>query len=89
MSADRACSACLGRTWLIAQLAGSIEIARHQKRRLREILALSDEKLIVGLGGVRAATMRARLRGDASALPASHVGGAVPIRTEEPRALAD
>ena len=50
MSADRACSGCLGRTWLIARLAGSIEIARHQKRRLREILALADEKLIAGLG---------------------------------------
>jgi DNA processing protein len=47
----------LGRTWLIARLAGSIEIARHQKRRLREILALSEEKLIAGLGGVRAASI--------------------------------
>ena len=57
MSADRACSACLGRTWLIARLAGSIEIARHQKRRLREILALSEDKLIAGLGGVRGASI--------------------------------
>ena len=57
MSAEGACRACLGRTWLIARLAGSIEIARHQKRRLREILALSEEKLIAGLGGVRAASI--------------------------------
>ncbi len=35
---------CLARTWLIARLAGSIEIARHQKRRLREILALSRRR---------------------------------------------
>ena len=57
MSAERTCTACLGRTWLIARLAGSIEIARHQKRRLREILALSEEKLVAGLGGVRAAAI--------------------------------
>jgi DNA processing protein len=52
--ADLACADCLARTWLIARLAGSIEIARHQRRRLREILALPNEKLIAGLGGVRA-----------------------------------
>jgi DNA processing protein len=51
--AARACAACLSRTWLIARLAGSIEIARHHKRRLREILALSEEQLLAGLGGVR------------------------------------
>jgi DNA processing protein len=49
-----ACGSCLARTWLIARLAGSIEIARHQKRRLREILALSEEELVAGLGGARA-----------------------------------
>jgi DNA processing protein len=49
-----ACADCLARTWLIARLAGSIEIARHHRRRLREILALPNEKLIAGLGGVRA-----------------------------------
>jgi DNA processing protein len=48
-----ACTDCLARTWLIARLAGAIEIARHQKRRLREILALSEEKLIAALGGER------------------------------------
>jgi DNA processing protein len=52
--AARACAACLARTWLIARLAGSIEIARHQKRRLREILALSEESLLAGVGGGRA-----------------------------------
>jgi DNA processing protein len=58
---DRACSACLARTWLIARLAGSIEIARHQRRRLREILALSEEQLIAGLGGARAGAIAAEL----------------------------
>jgi DNA processing protein len=51
---DRACSACLARTWLIGRLAGAIEIARHQRRRLREILALSEEDLVAGLAGARA-----------------------------------
>jgi DNA processing protein len=45
-----ACDACLRRTWLIARLAGAIEIARHEKRALRELLALSEERLIEALG---------------------------------------
>ncbi|MEA2384428.1 MAG: processing protein [Solirubrobacteraceae bacterium] len=45
-----ACDACLRRTWLIARLAGAIEIARRQKRVLRELLALRDDKLIAALG---------------------------------------
>jgi DNA processing protein len=49
-----ACRECLTRTWLIARLAGSIEIARHQRRRLREILALADDQLLAAVGGVRA-----------------------------------
>ena len=49
-----ACADCLARTWLVARLAGAIEIARHEKRRLRELLALSEEKLIAALGGTRA-----------------------------------
>jgi DNA processing protein len=52
-----ACAACLARTWLVARLAGSIEIARHQRRRLREILALPDEQLIAGVAGVSKSTV--------------------------------
>jgi DNA processing protein len=64
-----ACADCLARTWLIARLAGAIEIARHQKRRLREILALPEEKLIAGLGGPRASTIADELEHlDADAL---------------------
>jgi DNA processing protein len=48
----RACDACLRRTWLVARLGGAIEIARHEKRVLRELLALRDEKLIAALGDV-------------------------------------
>jgi DNA processing protein len=50
----QACAKCLARTWLIARLAGAIEIARREKRQLREILALPEEKLIAALGGARA-----------------------------------
>jgi DNA processing protein len=57
------CDECLARTWLVARLAGSIEIARHQRRRLREILALSDEKLIAGVGGARASAIGNELEG--------------------------
>jgi DNA processing protein len=47
---DTVCDACLRRTWLVARLAGAIEIARHEKRVLRELLALRDDKLIAALG---------------------------------------
>lgn len=49
---DKACDACMRRTWLVARLAGAIEIARHEKRVLRELLALRDDKLIAALGDV-------------------------------------
>jgi DNA processing protein len=45
----RACDACLRRTWLVARLAGWIELARHEGRRLPEVLALSDEDLIAAV----------------------------------------
>jgi DNA processing protein len=58
-----ACADCVRRTWLIARLGGRIEIARHQRRRLREILALSDEKLLAAVGGADAAVIAAELEG--------------------------
>ncbi|MEA2288170.1 MAG: processing protein [Solirubrobacteraceae bacterium] len=45
-----ACDACLRRTWLVARLGGAIETARRDRRPLREILALSDQRLLAGLG---------------------------------------
>ena len=42
----RTCDACLRRTWLVARLAGWIELARHEGRRLPEVLALDDETLL-------------------------------------------
>jgi DNA processing protein len=58
---DRACDRCLRRTWLVARLAGAIEIARHEKRVLRELLAMRDDKLIAALGGSAAADITAEL----------------------------
>ena len=46
-----ACDACLRRCWLIARLAGRIEVARHDAQRLPEVLALGEEQLLSALGG--------------------------------------
>jgi DNA processing protein len=46
-----ACDACLRRSWLIARLSGRIELARHQGRRLREVLALPADVLLDALAG--------------------------------------
>ena len=45
-----ACEACLRRTWLLARLGGRIEVARHEQRRLPEVLALGDERLVDAVG---------------------------------------
>jgi DNA processing protein len=62
-----ACDACLRRTWLIARLAGRIEVARHEgapssRTRLREILALGEKRLIAGLAETDAGAIRRELR---------------------------
>ena len=46
-----ACDGCLRRAWLIARLAGRIELARHEQARLPEVLALPDDALIAALAG--------------------------------------
>jgi DNA processing protein len=56
-----ACDACLHRTWLVARLAGAIEVARHEKRVLRELLALPEEKLIAALGDAAGGDVAAEL----------------------------
>ena len=45
-----ACGACLRRTWLLARLGGRIEVARHEQRRLPEVLALRDHDLVGAVG---------------------------------------
>src|SRR5687767_5526195 len=55
-----ACDGCLRRTALIAQLAPHVERGRRDRRKLSEMLSLSDERLIVALAGDRrAAILRA------------------------------
>lgn len=44
-----ACDACLRRTALIARLAPHVERGRRDRRKLREMLSLSDERLIDAL----------------------------------------
>jgi DNA processing protein len=52
-----ACDACLRRTALVARLAPHVERARRDRRRLCELLALSDDGLIDALAGDRRATI--------------------------------
>jgi DNA processing protein len=40
------CVPCVRRSWLLARLAGWIEIARHDRTALPEVLALGDEVLV-------------------------------------------
>lgn len=59
-----ACDACLRRAWLVAELAGAIQLAADRRdNRLRQVLALPDEHLIAALGGARRAEF---LRGHAA-----------------------
>ncbi len=48
-----ACDACLRRSWLIARLAGHIEIAWSARRGSASLLTLTDADLIAALGGVQ------------------------------------
>ncbi|MDQ3676102.1 MAG: DNA-processing protein DprA [Actinomycetota bacterium] len=48
-----ACDECLRRTALVGRLAPHIERARREHRHLRELLTLTDDELIVALGGDR------------------------------------
>jgi DNA processing protein len=76
-----ACRACLRRTELLGLLAGGIEIARHQRRPIRDVLALSDENLVRAVAGDRAPEILAGLGdGDGAALAAAaSVAGLVAV----------
>ncbi|MDX6715703.1 MAG: processing protein [Baekduia sp.] len=58
---DAACPPCLRRAALLALVAGRIEIARKQRRPIRDVLALSDDDLLAAVGGDEAAQLRRRL----------------------------
>lgn len=68
------CDACHCRSWLLARLSGFIELARHERRGLRDVLALENNDLVravapgqapaifAELETVEAAALRAKLR---------------------------
>lgn len=77
-----ACDPCLRRSWLIARLSGRIELARHQGRRLREVLALPPGVLLDALAGPERDAIAGA--GEAPGLPAhlraaAEQSGQVPI----------
>jgi DNA processing protein len=53
------CAACLRRSWLIARLAGHIELVWSARRGRAELLALADHELIASLAGERRDTILA------------------------------
>lgn len=62
------CAECLRRSWLVARLAGHIEVAWTARRARGGLLALADETLIDGLAGAsRAGVVRDYERFDPAA----------------------
>jgi DNA processing protein len=57
----RACGPCLRRTQLLALLAGGIELARRERRPLRDVLALSDDDVLEAVSGSNRAAVLAEL----------------------------
>ena len=51
MSVEYCCAACLRRTWLLAHVAGGLEVAHRRRRPIRSVLALDDEALIEAVRG--------------------------------------
>lgn len=47
------CDACVRRAWLLAAVAGHLEVAWRSRRPLRDVLALPDRTLITSVGGDR------------------------------------
>jgi predicted Rossmann fold nucleotide-binding protein DprA/Smf involved in DNA uptake len=56
---EQACSKCLRRGWLLSELGPLLDYSRGDPERLRELLALPDERLIDALAGRRRASLRA------------------------------
>jgi len=70
------CDACLRRTALVALLAPHVERGRRDRRRLSEMLALPDERLIEALGADRSAAIRRAHEAFDPALARERLGGA-------------
>jgi DNA processing protein len=52
---ERACDACMARSWLVGRLAGHLDKVRS---RIEEVLALCDDELIEAVGGREKARLR-------------------------------
>lgn len=82
-----ACDACLRRSWLIARLAGHIEVAWSARRGNAAMLALPDAELIAALGGAQ----RDALAGEHERFAAAHLlrrcaaSGITPLCRCDPR----
>lgn len=48
------CDPCARRSWLVARLAGHLERRRGEREVIREVLGLTDARLIAALGGLLA-----------------------------------
>jgi DNA processing protein len=86
-----ACSSCLRRSWLLAQLSAPLDHQFRNLERLTELLALSDENLLSALGGRRRAELTVGYaRFEAQHLPP--MKGAQTVcrhRSSYPRSLRD
>ncbi|HLB20950.1 MAG TPA: DNA-processing protein DprA [Solirubrobacteraceae bacterium] len=59
-AAHAACTNCLRRSWLLAQLSGPLDFICSSPERLVDLLALPDEKLIEALAGRRRSELHSR-----------------------------
>jgi len=55
-----ACTSCLRRSWLLAQLSGPLDCICSSRGRLMDLLSLPDEELIKALAGRRRAELQSR-----------------------------
>jgi DNA processing protein len=81
--APYACADCLRRTWLLAELAGPLEVAMRQRERFPLVLALPDEDLLAALGRERRPVLAAayeRFDADRARRAAADAGLAVMCR---------
>jgi DNA processing protein len=58
-----ACSSCLRRSWLLAELNAALEYLCRDRGRLGELLGLGDEELLRALAGRRRAELESRYAG--------------------------
>jgi DNA processing protein len=58
--AHAACTSCLRRSWLLAQLSGPLDCSCSSRGRLMDLLSLPDEELIKALAGRRRSELQSR-----------------------------